>query len=334
MTVTTIGDAYIAESVIRDLAETTLFWPVPKELTSSPEVLFRNELAEQLKTASVAEILLRYLYTNQAEMEFTVDLLGSEVLEHQLRGNGMELGAGCGLFSCTFLKTHPIKSILALEVVEKMATHIIPKVAAEIVHDRPERLVPVVGSFDDMRLEDNSLDFVLEIDSLHHSPNLPVTLKEINRVLKPGGVLLCLDRSHPNWVTDKYIEEQLNRVYPKKFLRENGYPEDVVLTREQNGEHEYRIGEWLEAFDATGFEMIKTAEFWNTVNTKMAFKSILSILPPVVRKKLYKGDDIPVEALKVWLLTKFKKKQDLYGRHGSFIFTPYRKTVMLVKKLS
>ena len=40
----------------------------------------------------------------------------------------------------------------------------------------------------------------------------------------------------------------LNVVYPKEFLKENWLPLDKILTRKENGEHEYRFKEWEKFF--------------------------------------------------------------------------------------
>ena len=62
------------------------------------------------------------------------------------------------------------------------------------------RVTGVVGSFDDIHLPEESCDFCIEVDSLHHSDDLLRTLREIARKLKRGGhVNGCLTRStQPN----------------------------------------------------------------------------------------------------------------------------------------
>lgn len=59
----------------------------------------------------------------------------------------------------------------------------------------------MVGNFDDIKLENESVDFIIEFDSLHHSFNLDKTIRESARILKPGAKLLAIDRSH--WSTSR-----------------------------------------------------------------------------------------------------------------------------------
>ena len=49
------------------------------------------------------------------------------------------------------------------------------------------RVIPVLGDFDNLKVEDESIDWIIEFDSLHHSFDLERTAKESYRVLKEGG---------------------------------------------------------------------------------------------------------------------------------------------------
>ena len=47
------------------------------------------------------------------------------------------------------------------------------------------------------------------------------TFKEISRVLKPGGVLLCFDRAHPNYISSNQINDMLDIEYSSDYKKEN-----------------------------------------------------------------------------------------------------------------
>jgi hypothetical protein len=49
------------------------------------------------------------------------------------------------------------------------------------------------------------------------------------------------------------VERMLNVQYSVEFLIDNYLPRDKVLTRKDNGEHEYRYKEWTEFFSLSGF---------------------------------------------------------------------------------
>ena len=48
-----------------------------------------------------------------------------------------------------------------------------------------------------MLFEDNSFDYVTIGFGLRNVPDYLVALKEMNRVLKPGGMVVCLETSQP-----------------------------------------------------------------------------------------------------------------------------------------
>jgi ubiquinone/menaquinone biosynthesis C-methylase UbiE len=287
-------------------------WPLAETLTSAPEVAYRNRLAEALSLESPDKIASSYVYMSASAMQQLMKLVVNHMLSRPLAGYGIELGAGCGLLSAVVAKNPQVQGILALEVCENMARLVIPKISRRVLNRESLKVVPVIGSFDDIRLPDASLDFAIEIDSFHHSGNLEYTLCETARVLKSGGFLICLDRCHQNSVTDAAVEQMLNQVYSREFLIGNHYPPDAVLTRRQNGEHEYRRFEWERAFKASGFRIVKTFQFDKAISARVALKGLLSVLPAALRPglRLY-GNERPQTAL-LWLL-------QAWGRIASII---------------
>jgi SAM-dependent methyltransferase len=95
---------------------------------------------------------------------------------------------------------------------------------------------------------------IVEIASFHHAENLDTTLRECARVLRPGGVLIAIERAHPDHVSDAELEILLDRSLSVERKRQYGVPEDQVFTRRDWGEHEYRIMQWLAAFERAGFD--------------------------------------------------------------------------------
>lgn len=59
-----------------------------------------------------------------------------------------------------------------------------------------------------IEFEDNSLDTVCISNTLHHLPNLSAVLKEMYRVLKPGGLFIINEM-----FSDEQTEKQLSHVY-------------------------------------------------------------------------------------------------------------------------
>jgi len=249
----------------------------------------------------------------------------------RLAGNGIELGAGCALLSALVARSRSVDSVLALEVCEKMAELVVPKVSNWILGSKASKVIPVVGSFNDIQLPDCSLDFALEIDSLHHSGDLERTLRECARVLKPGGVVLCFDRCHPNSVSDVDVKDMLDMVYSREFLAANHYPVDINLTRRDNGEHEYRLYEWERAFAASGLSLLKTVRFAKAVSIKRAVKSLLAWLSPNLLPRLVSRRAREREELGLWLRQKWRQLVPTSFRNGS-VLAPKETTVFYLRK--
>lgn len=257
-------------------AERPVRWPLGEELESSPMVAYRNQFAEYLAGRDVDEILDAYIYCTVSEMDQLVRLVETHALPRPLEGLGLELGAGTALLSCVVAKRFRVEAILALEICQQMAALVMPKVSRAILGEESDRILPVVGSFDDLRLPDESLDFVIDIDSLHHSDDLPRTVAESSRVLKHGGTMLVLDRCHPNELTDSDVQRMLSVEYSREFLERNHYPTDIVLTRRDNGEHEYRQREWQAAFQFAGLTLERMIEFQRPLTLSHAIKGLCS----------------------------------------------------------
>lgn len=307
-------------------------WPVPPELQSAVKVTFRNLFAEHLATKDVEEIVRRHVYLSFADMADMVRLATRYVLPKPLCGTGIELGAGCGLLSATVARSDSVQAILAVEVCQRTVELLIPKVAHGVLGPMVSKVVPVAGSFDDLRVPSGAFDFAVEIDSFHHSDNLNLTLAECARVLKPGGMALCFDRCQPDDLTDEDVESMLARVYSRDFLIANAYPRDVRLTRRENGEHEYRAFEWQSAFADAGFTLERKCEFCPWIRARTALKGLLSVLPRSLTKTLYQTSNATPGTTARWLIQQWKSAV-ARGENRS-IFAPTRTTVFLLTKRS
>jgi SAM-dependent methyltransferase len=306
-------------------------WALPPELKHSPKVAYRNDHAKGLARRDIPEIVGNYVYLSLAEMRRLVGLARRSVLSEPLHGTGIELGAGCGLLSSVVAENPAIRQVLALEICEQSAALIIPQVAEWVLGSNARKVVPVVGSFDDLRLPDGTLDFVVEIDSLHHSDDLTATLRECARVLKPGGRVLCFDRCHPDTVTDGEVEEMLSVVYSREFLLANDYPPGAVLTRRDNGEHEYRLFEWKAAFQAAGLKLAAMASFELAISPRAALKGVLSLLPRSLRRRLYRSDGPTPRTTLQWLVQRLRAATGHYRRRRE-VLAPKKTTVFALVK--
>jgi ubiquinone/menaquinone biosynthesis C-methylase UbiE len=259
-------------------------WKLPAWI-DSPSITNRNSHAEQNALKSVDDVLLGYVGKDAGGMDHFFDECFSAIKNLCLKGVGVEIGAGVSILSTYVVRNYTeVKNIYAVEVVPKVVDLLQPIILRSNVESWSGTITPVTGSFDEMELEDASQDFCVEYASLHHSDDLLVTITEIARVLKPGGLLFMIDRVHHNRLSDQQRELMLNLEYSQQWLKGNGY-DCERLTRRVNGEHEYRHSEWMEVLDKSGVDLVQEVEL-REVSWKHLFRKIVLKVPFSVRRVL------------------------------------------------
>ncbi len=94
----------------------------------------------------------------------------------------------------------------------------------------------VQGNAMELPFEDNSFDFVTIGFGLRNIPDIVKALKEMKRVVKPGGRIVCLELSKPTWQPFKGIYYfYFNRLLPlmgkwfvKRYEQYRWLPESLV----------------------------------------------------------------------------------------------------------
>jgi SAM-dependent methyltransferase len=246
------------EDLARQYRETAtaVRWPLAPDLEEAPAVTLRNGFAVSLVDFPAPDVCVRHAGCSIVEMEETVAIVQRHLLTEPIQGDGIELGAGCGLLSALLARSPLVRTVLALEVCAAQVQLLIPKVADHLLGAvQGRKVVPIAGSFDDLRIPSASLDFAFEYHAFHHSADLARTVRECARVLRPGGVAVLIDRVQPDSLTDEQIRDMLARVYSPEFLARNAYPLHLKLTRAENGEHEYRTHEWTRAIAFAGLRL-------------------------------------------------------------------------------
>lgn len=92
----------------------------------------------------------------------------------------LDLGAGTGYCSEKLSQLFPAAKIFALDPAEKMLEKITPT----------DNLKTLCACAEKLPLDDNSIDLVFSNMMIHWSTDVAQVFKEIQRVLRPGGVLL------------------------------------------------------------------------------------------------------------------------------------------------
>lgn len=92
----------------------------------------------------------------------------------------VDLGGGAGNIAALLAPT-----VASITVVDQS-----PKMIEEC---RKKHVACVVGAGEDIPMADASVDKVLVVDALHHIPAQTQAIKEMYRVLKPGGVAVLVE---------------------------------------------------------------------------------------------------------------------------------------------
>lgn len=314
-----------------------LEWIDSDSVSKKPEIHSRNLFAQAFADVEPDRLVQKYAHLTLQEMksllEYALTALGVS-----LNGTGIELGVGVGGVSNSLLSLYPaITNLYGIEIVPDVVRLLLTKVTQK---ERNEsRFTPVIGSFDDIHLPDESVDFIVELDALHHSENLHETLKEAARVLKPGGILIAFDRMNSNALSYAQRKYMLSVEYDDDTKKEFGIPLDMRLTRGQNGEHEIRESEWRDAFQQAELSVEQCVTFHKKGFRGFAY-GLISQIPFRLREKytfypmlvrfplrffvFYGFPFVPV----LWK-NKYRPVQLSFSKRGAFL----SRTVFVARKL-
>jgi len=188
----------------------------------------------------------------------------------EINGIVVELGSGIGLLGIALVSQDhdkDISGVLAVEAGLPFVEKGIRLAANELLEESANRIAPCYGTFDDLKIEDSTVDFIIQIEALHHADDLDSALAESFRILRSGGYLISIDRSWPDSTHRNVLEELLNHEYPKEWLETKGFPTHETFTRRDNGEHEYLDSDWKKAFLKAGFDITS----FNVLHPKITF---------------------------------------------------------------
>ena len=281
-----------------------LNWQTDQNIDETGEINYRTNFALSLKEKKPIEIVRELSFDGAAptiEYADIAQLLGMvnrKFLQGNLSGIGLEAGAGSGIFSAVIAKDEAVRKVYAVEISDNVVKLLMPKVVRDVLGDKEEKVTGVIGDFDHIRLPDNSLDFVFDYLSLHHSSNLDTTLKELNRVLKKGGILVCFDKARPDNYTDEDINRMLDKEYGESYKKQFGLEAGVLLTRRMNGEREYRLKDWKRYFEQSGFINFQHYNLTKCQSNNLLnnfLQNIISVLPPILQAYITRltARDIP-----------------------------------------
>lgn len=109
----------------------------------------------------------------------------------QFRGRILELGAGSAWFSAELSKMPTVVKVIASDFSQRADAEHSPKVF-ETLRAHAAKISRQPTAHLQLDFPDNHFDFVVCAGVLHDALNLPQLLREVRRVLKPGGQLVAV----------------------------------------------------------------------------------------------------------------------------------------------
>lgn len=137
--------------------------------------------------------------------------------QHQPRGVLVDVGCGPGYLIQLIAKTFPELKVIGVDIAQEMTETAAANLAAQGVASCVSFRL---GNSQDLPFDAGEVDFVISTLSLHHWVDPGQALREIRRVLKPGGQFLIFDlRRDAPWLFYGLIHFASRVVVPKPLRR-------------------------------------------------------------------------------------------------------------------
>lgn len=99
----------------------------------------------------------------------------------------LDAGCGKGRYGRVIVESNPNARVVAMDLSERM------------LRFAPGALRRVSGSLTELPFADASFDGVFAVESIEHAVDIESTVRELCRVLRPGGKLAIIDKSIEHW---------------------------------------------------------------------------------------------------------------------------------------
>ncbi|QIH09226.1 MULTISPECIES: class I SAM-dependent methyltransferase [unclassified Pseudomonas] len=153
------------------------------------------------------------------------------------KGEARVLDLGCGAGHVSFHVAPLVREVVAYDLSQQM----LDVVATAAQERKLGNVRTVAGAAERLPFADGEFDFVFSRYSAHHWSDLGLALREVRRVLKPGGVAALIDVLSPGSpLLDTYLQS-------------------VEVLRDTSHVRDYSAGEWLHQLNEAGLQARSSA---------------------------------------------------------------------------
>ncbi|TPG64227.1 class I SAM-dependent methyltransferase [Ewingella americana] len=140
---------------------------------------------------------------------------------------------GCGAGHASFIAASVVHKVIAYDLSAQML-----EVVAQAAKDKGLNNISVQqGVAESLPFADNFADVIISRYSAHHWHDVGQALREVRRVLKPGGTMIMMDVASPGHpLLDIYLQT-------------------VEKLRDTSHVHNYAPGQWLRLFTEAGLQI-------------------------------------------------------------------------------
>jgi len=148
----------------------------------------RQASAEGIESPAVVEAYNRI--SRWPQFKLLRLMIVREIKRHNPAGIMVDIGCGPGYLVALMAKSFPQLNIIGVDIAEEMVQQATRNLPSPGLGERVEFRK---GDVQALPFEDYAVDFVVSTLSLHHWSEPEQALKEIHRILKPGGQFLIFD---------------------------------------------------------------------------------------------------------------------------------------------
>jgi demethylmenaquinone methyltransferase/2-methoxy-6-polyprenyl-1,4-benzoquinol methylase len=202
-----------------------------------------------------ARIANRYVLTNHV-LSFGMDIVWRKIVTARIRkwkpSRLLDVASGTGDLALEIQDQCPLCDVIASDFCADMLVHATQRGMAKTL----------VADALDLPFQDAEFDVVTVAFGLRNMADYPAALREMHRILKPGGRLLILDFSLPNGIM---------RV-PYRWYLHNVLPHMAGLLTGQKDAYEY-MGGSIEAFPSgkAMTDLLESCGYTKTTATPITF---------------------------------------------------------------